>query len=106
MAFSFGLMHGPGFAGGLSEAGLPAGHIPSALLFPSLGVETGHFLFIGVVLAFTALIRHRAALRHAITPRMNGKTVIVHASSGMAGDHADRNSALFLPVGAASLFAR
>jgi hypothetical protein len=50
-------MHGLGLAGGLSEAGLPAGHIPSTLLFFSLGVETGHFLFIGVALAFTGLIR-------------------------------------------------
>lgn len=56
VAFSFGLMHGLGFAGGLSEAGLPSGHIPSALLFFSLGVEMGHFLFIGVVLAFIVLI--------------------------------------------------
>jgi hypothetical protein len=57
VAFTFGLMHGLGFAGGLSEAGLPAGHIPSALFFFSIGVETGHFLFIGVVLAFIALVR-------------------------------------------------
>jgi hydrogenase/urease accessory protein HupE len=57
VAFTFGLMHGLGFAGGLSEAGLPAGHIPSALLFFSVGVETGHFLFIGVVLASIALVR-------------------------------------------------
>ena len=57
VAFSFGLMHGLGFAGGLSEAGLPAGHISSALLCFSLGVETGHFLFIGLVLAFIAIIR-------------------------------------------------
>ena len=57
VAFTFGLMHGLGFAGGLSEAGLPAGHIPSALLFFSMGVETGHFLFIGGMLAFIALIR-------------------------------------------------
>jgi hypothetical protein len=57
VAFTFGLMHGLGFAGGLSEAGLPAGHIPAALLFFSLGVEAGHFLFIGVVLAFVGLIR-------------------------------------------------
>nr|AEH26505.1 hypothetical protein [uncultured Acidobacteria bacterium A11] len=57
VAFAFGLVHGLGFAGGLSEAGLPAGHIPSALLFFSIGVETGHFLFIGVVLAFIALVR-------------------------------------------------
>lgn len=57
VAFSFGLMHGLGFAGGLSEAGLPVGHIPTALAFFSLGVETGHFLFIGVVLALIALAR-------------------------------------------------
>ena len=51
VAFVFGLMHGLGFAGGLSEAGLPGSHIPVALLFFSIGVEVGHFLFIGVVLA-------------------------------------------------------
>src|SRR6476619_3972003 len=55
VAFSYGLMHGLGFAGGLSEAGLPVGHIPTALLFFSLGVEAGHFLFIGVVLAMIRL---------------------------------------------------
>jgi hydrogenase/urease accessory protein HupE len=57
VAFTFGLMHGLGFAGGLSEAGLPAGHVPTALLFFSAGVEAGHFMFIGVVLAFIAVIR-------------------------------------------------
>ena len=56
VAFTFGLMHGLGFAGGLSAAGLPAGHIPTALAFFSLGVETGHFLFIGVVLSFIVLV--------------------------------------------------
>jgi HupE / UreJ protein len=50
-------MHGLGFAGGLSEAGLPAGHVPTALLFFSGGVEAGHFMFIGAVLAFIALVR-------------------------------------------------
>ena len=43
VAFTFGLMHGLGFAGGLSEVGLPAGHIPAALLFFSVGVETRPF---------------------------------------------------------------
>jgi hypothetical protein len=56
VAFTFGLMHGLGFAGGLSEAGLPAGHIPTALAFFSLGVETGHFLFVGVVLSLIVLV--------------------------------------------------
>ena len=57
VAFSFGLMHGLGFAGGLSAAGLPTVHIPTALLFFSLGVETGHFLFIGAVLSLIAAVR-------------------------------------------------
>lgn len=57
VAFSFGLVHGLGFAGGLSDAGLPVGHIPTALLFFSLGVESGHLLFIGVVLSLIALAR-------------------------------------------------
>jgi hypothetical protein len=57
VAFTFGLMHGLGFAGGLSEAGLPAGHVPTALLFFSGGVEAGHFMFIGVVLGGIALVR-------------------------------------------------
>lgn len=56
VALSFGLLHGLGFAGGLSEAGLPAGHIPLALLFFSVGVEAGHFAFIGAVLALAALV--------------------------------------------------
>src|SRR3954454_22813101 len=51
VALTFGLLHGLGFAGGLSDAGLPQAHIPLALLFFSLGVEAGHFLFIGAVLA-------------------------------------------------------
>ena len=55
VAFLFGLAHGLGFAGGLSNAGLPAAHVPTALLFFSLGVETGHFLFIGAVLSLVAM---------------------------------------------------
>ena len=57
VAFAFGLIHGLGFAGGLSDIGLPVGHIPTALLFFSLGVESGHFIFIGTVLLTVALVR-------------------------------------------------
>ncbi len=56
VALTFGLMHGLGFASGLRDAGLPIAHIPTALLFFSLGVETGHFLFIGFVLSLVALL--------------------------------------------------
>jgi hypothetical protein len=57
VAFSFGLLHGLGFAGGLSEVGLPEGHIPLALLLFSIGVEAGHFSFIAAVFALLALGR-------------------------------------------------
>jgi len=57
VAFAFGLMHGLGFAGGLSEAGLPVGHIPTALLFFSVGVEAGHFMFVGVALSAITVAR-------------------------------------------------
>jgi len=63
VALTFGLLHGLGFAGALSEVGLPAGQIPLALLFFNIGVEVGQLLFIAAVLAFVALVRRiRVAL--------------------------------------------
>ena len=55
VAFAFGLLHGFGFAGALSEVGLPAGHIPAALLFFNVGVEIGQLLFVAGVLGLAAL---------------------------------------------------
>jgi hydrogenase/urease accessory protein HupE len=63
VAFAFGLLHGFGFAGALSEVGLPQGHIPLALLFFNLGVETGQLVFIAAVLAGLALLRRVVATR-------------------------------------------
>ena len=54
VAFTFGLLHGFGFAGALSEVGLPEGHIPVALLFFNLGVEAGQLVFVAVVLSIIA----------------------------------------------------
>ena len=59
VAFSFGLLHGLGFAGGLSAAGLPAAHIPLALGFFSAGVEVGHFSFVGAALLIIMALRSR-----------------------------------------------
>ena len=50
VAFTFGLMHGFGFAGALAEVGLPARAIPVALLFFNVGVEIGQLLFVAGVL--------------------------------------------------------
>lgn len=51
VAFVFGLLHGFGFAGALSEIGLPKSDIPLALLTFNIGVEVGQLLFIAVVWA-------------------------------------------------------
>ena len=49
VAFTFGLLHGFGFAGALAEVGLPQHAIPVALLFFNVGVELGQLLFVGAV---------------------------------------------------------
>lgn len=56
VAGGFGLLHGLGFAGALSEIGLPANEIPLALLLFNLGVEAGQLLFIFVVLLATRFL--------------------------------------------------
>jgi HupE / UreJ protein len=57
IAFSFGLFHGLGFAGALSEIGVPQAEVPLALLMFNVGVETGQLLFIAVVLVLLALLK-------------------------------------------------
>lgn len=54
VAFVFGLLHGLGFAGALTEVGLPPGDVPLALLSFNVGVELGQLAFIGVVLCLIA----------------------------------------------------
>ncbi len=61
VAFTFGLLHGFGFAGALSEIGLPQSAIPLALFTFNVGVEAGQLLFVGAVLA-SYLIVHRIQL--------------------------------------------
>jgi hypothetical protein len=57
-AFVFGLLHGLGFAGALSEVGLPAGDIPLALFTFNVGVELGQLAFVAFILL----------LRRALSP--------------------------------------
>jgi hydrogenase/urease accessory protein HupE len=57
VAFSFGLLHGLGFASALSEVGLPQHAIPIALLFFNVGVELGQIAFIAAVLGAGRLAR-------------------------------------------------
>lgn len=49
IAFAFGLVHGLGFAGALSEIGVPQNEVPLALLMFNVGVETGQLIFVAAV---------------------------------------------------------
>lgn len=57
VAFLFGLLHGFGFAGALTEIGLPEHAIPLALLFFNVGVELGQLAFVAVVLLAWSILR-------------------------------------------------
>jgi len=56
VALSFGLLHGFGFAGALSEIGLPQTDIPLALFSFNVGVEVGQLLFVGFALIVIRLL--------------------------------------------------
>lgn len=62
IAFCFGLLHGFGFAGALSEIGLPRSELPLALFGFNVGVELGQLAFIASVLALVAVARKVRAL--------------------------------------------
>ncbi len=51
VAFLFGLLHGFGFASGLSTTGMPKAELPMALLFFNVGVELGQIVFVITALA-------------------------------------------------------
>ena len=61
VAFLFGLVHGLGFAGALKSVGLPASHLPAALVSFNVGVEVGQLFVI-----FAAYL----LLRVPISPRL------------------------------------
>ncbi|MBK7977795.1 MAG: HupE/UreJ family protein [Deltaproteobacteria bacterium] len=56
-AFSFGLLHGFGFASGLSTTGMPRAELPLALLFFNVGVEAGQLVFVFLALALAKAFR-------------------------------------------------
>jgi len=69
VALTFGLLHGFGFAGALTEVGLPPQDIPPALLFFNVGVELGQLAF---VLAVVALMESLKRLGSQNYPRWLG----------------------------------
>lgn len=57
VAFVFGFLHGFGFAGALTEVGVPATDIPLALVMFNTGVEIGQLIFVAGCLALVRLAK-------------------------------------------------
>jgi hydrogenase/urease accessory protein HupE len=57
VAFAFGLLHGFGFASGLTAMGLPRAEIPLALLLFNVGVELGQIAFVVLVVLLERAFR-------------------------------------------------
>jgi hypothetical protein len=91
VAFSFGLLHGFGFAGALAEVGLPQKAIPIALLTFNVGVEVGQLVFVAAVLAVTALWRRVPMPRRDWMPYLAPYTIGAVATFWVV----DRVSAFF-----------
>jgi len=66
VAFTFGLVHGLGFAGALAEIGVPHNEVPLALLMFNVGVETGQVMFVIAVSLLLAGL-HRVHNHSALT---------------------------------------
>ena len=61
IAFVIGLVHGLGFAGALSDIGLPTGEEAQALLLFNIGLELGQIAFVALVLLLFALLAKLSA---------------------------------------------
>ena len=57
VAFVFGLLHGFGFASGLSTVGMPRAEVPLALAMFNVGVELGQLAFVALVLLLYRSLR-------------------------------------------------
>ncbi len=110
VAFLFGLVHGLGFAGALKEVGLPAKHLPLALLSFNVGVEVGQLLMVLTAFAITRLAigaalarsrtaasalrrRHRRGVLVLATHRRHRLMTEIPRTRGISRDRVPRPSA-------------
>jgi len=75
VAFAFGLLHGFGFASGLTSLGLPPAEIPLALLLFNVGVEIGQLAFIILIVLLERSFRVLEVHWPVIAERLPGYVV-------------------------------
>ena len=78
-AFAFGLLHGFGFAGALSDLGLPTGSLALSLAGFNLGVEAGQLAIVAVFLPVAFALRSTLAYRRVVLG--GGSALIVAIAS-------------------------
>lgn len=66
VAFIFGLVHGFGFAGAMTQLNLPAERLVTGLLGFNTGVELGQLLVIGVVWPFLKWLERQPSMRSSV----------------------------------------
>ena len=64
MAFGFGFFHGFGFAGALTESGLPQNAIAASLAAFNIGVELGQGLIVALAVPFLAYLNRQSPSLH------------------------------------------
>jgi hypothetical protein len=75
VAFAFGLLHGFGFASGLTAMGLPKAEIPLALLLFNVGVEVGQLSFVALVILLARAFRVLEVRWPLVVERLPGYVV-------------------------------
>jgi hypothetical protein len=74
VAFTFGLVHGFGFAGALAELGLPQGALAWSLLGFNVGVELGQLAIVAIFLPVAFALRGTRFYRHAV---LTGGSILI-----------------------------
>jgi len=84
VAFAFGLLHGLGFAGALSDIGPPSLDISLALLFFNIGVELGQLMFVFAVLAILVLLRYSTGITRESLAFLKAERAMVYVIGVLA----------------------
>jgi HupE / UreJ protein len=77
VAFVFGLIHGFGFAGLLTEIGLPPGRLAAALLGFNLGVEAGQLVLVALAWPLLYLALRGGPERRALVAQLGSTPVLI-----------------------------
>jgi hypothetical protein len=93
VALVFGLFHGLGFAGALSQIGVPDHEVPLALFMFNVGVEAGQLMFVAVVFGLLAVVRRVRGAGATLPVR-----VPAYAIGGLAAYWTIERVVTFLPV--------